>query len=232
MVIEILKKAGALLAEANIEHSYPHCWRCHHPTIFRATEQWFIGMDRNNLRERALDAIKTVKWTPAWGEERISNMIADAARTGAFRASAVGRADHRVLLRRLPGAADGSQDSGSRGRPVSSYVPTPGIRDRRRNYRARCQVREMRRHVVSQRDDILDVWFDSGVSHLAVLTPKNSLPWPADMYLEGGDQYRGWFHSSLLVGVALKGAAPYRATATNGWTLDGEGHAISKSRGV
>ena len=232
LVIEILKNAGALLAEKNIEHSYPHCWRCHHPTIFRATEQWFIGMDRNNLRERALEAIKTVKWTPSWGQERISNMIAT-------------RPDWCISRQKLWGVpiivfyCEGCQE------PLTDRKILDRVVDQFRHNSVdiwysqsaaelagpdakcgKCGGKSFRKET-----DILDVWFDSGVSHLAVLTPENSLPWPCDLYLEGGDQYRGWFHSSLLVGVALKGAAPYRATATNGWTLDGEGRALSKSSG-
>jgi isoleucyl-tRNA synthetase len=232
LVIGILKDAGALLGEKQIEHSYPHCWRCHRPTIFRATEQWFIGMDRNDLRQRALDAIKTVKWTPAWGQERISNMIAT-------------RPDWCISRQKLWGVpiivfyCEGCQE------PLTDRKILDKIVDLFRRDTVdvwysktaaelagpdakcgKCGGTSFRKET-----DILDVWFDSGVSHLAVLTPENSLPWPADLYLEGGDQYRGWFHSSLLVGVALKGAAPYRATATNGWTLDGEGRALSKSLG-
>ena len=232
LVIEILKNAGALLAEKNIEHSYPHCWRCHHPTIFRATEQWFIGMDRNNLRERALEAIKTVKWTPSWGQERISNMIAT-------------RPDWCISRQKLWGVpiivfyCEGCQE------PLTDRKILDRVVDQFRQSTVDIWYSQSAAELAGpdakcgkcggtsfrKETDILDVWFDSGVSHLAVLTPENSLPWPCDLYLEGGDQYRGWFHSSLLVGVALKGGAPYRATATNGWTLDGEGRALSKSSG-
>jgi isoleucyl-tRNA synthetase len=232
LVIEILKNAGALLTEKNIEHSYPHCWRCHHPTIFRATEQWFIGMDRNNLRERALEAIKTVKWTPSWGQERISNMIATRPDWCISRQKLWGvpiivfycegcqePLTDRKILDRVVGLF--RQNSVDVWYSVSAAeLAGPDAKC------GKCGGTSFRKE-----SDILDVWFDSGVSHLAVLTAKNSLPWPADMYLEGGDKYRGWFHSSLLVGVALKGGAPYRATATNGWTLDGEGRALSKSSG-
>jgi isoleucyl-tRNA synthetase len=232
LVIEILKNAGALLAERNIEHSYPHCWRCHHPTIFRATEQWFIGMDRNNLRERALEAIKTVKWTPSWGQERISNMIATRPDWCISRQKLWGvpitvfycegcqepLTDRKILDRVVDLFRQNSVDVWYSQSAAELAGPDAKC--------GKCGGTSFRKET-----DILDVWFDSGVSHLAVLTAKNSLPWPADMYLEGGDQYRGWFHSSLLVGVALKGGAPYRATATNGWTLDGEGRALSKSSG-
>jgi isoleucyl-tRNA synthetase len=232
LVIEILKNAGALLAEAKIEHSYPHCWRCHRPTIFRATEQWFIGMDRNDLRQRALEAIKTVKWTPSWGQERISNMIAT-------------RPDWCISRQKLWGVpitvfyCEGCQE------PLTDRKILDRVVDLFRQNTVDVWYSQSAAELAGpdakcgkcggtsfrKETDILDVWFDSGVSHLAVLTPQNSLPWPADMYLEGGDQYRGWFHSSLLVAVALKGGAPYRATATNGWTLDGEGRALSKSSG-
>ncbi len=232
LVIEILKNAGALLAEKNIEHSYPHCWLCHHPTIFRATEQWFIGMDRNNLRERALEAIKTVKWTPSWGQDRISNMIATRPDWCISRQKLWGvpiivfycegcqepLTDRKILDRVVDQFRQNSVDVWYSQSAAELAGPDAKC--------GKCGGTSFRKET-----DILDVWFDSGVSHLAVLTPKNSLPWPADMYLEGGDQYRGWFHSSLLVGVALKGGAPYRATATNGWTLDGEGRALSKSSG-
>ena len=115
IVIGILEQHGALLAMKKVEHSYPHCWRCHNPTIFRATEQWFIGMDRNDLRQRALEAIRKVKWIPAWGEDRIHNMIAEPSRLVHLAPAHLGRADHRVLLRRLPRAGHGSQDSRRRG---------------------------------------------------------------------------------------------------------------------
>jgi isoleucyl-tRNA synthetase len=233
IVIDILKNVGALAAQRRIDHSYPHCWRCHHPTIFRATEQWFIGMDRNDLRRKALEAIKKVKWNPAWGEERIGNMIATRPDWCISRQRAWGvpiivfyceacqepLTDRKILDRvvdliRLHTAdvwysTDAAELVGPEGRC------------------SRCGSQGFRKET-----DILDVWFDSGASHLAVLTPENHLPWPSDMYLEGGDQYRGWFHSSLLIAVALRGEAPYRATATNGWTLDGEGHALSKSKGA
>jgi isoleucyl-tRNA synthetase len=233
IVIDLLTKAGALAAIRKIEHSYPHCWRCHHPTIFRATEQWFIGMDRNHLRQKALEAIKHVKWNPAWGEERIGNMIATRPDWCISRQRAWGvpitvfycegcqePLTDRKILDRVVGlirlhTADVWYSTSA------AELVGPDARC------SRCGGQAFRKE-----SDILDVWFDSGASHLAVLTPENKLPWPADMYLEGGDQYRGWFHSSLLIAVALRGEAPYRATATNGWTLDGEGHALSKSKGA
>jgi isoleucyl-tRNA synthetase len=233
IVIDILKKAGALAAMRQIDHSYPHCWRCHNPTIFRATEQWFIGMDRNDLRRKALESIKRVKWNPSWGEERIGNMIATRPDWCISRQRAWGvpiivfyceacqePLTDRKILDRIVGLIRQHTADVWYSTDAAELVGPEGKC-------TRCGGKSFRKE-----SDILDVWFDSGASHLAVLTPANNLPWPSDMYLEGGDQYRGWFHSSLLIAVALRGEAPYRASATNGWTLDGEGRALSKSKGA
>ncbi|MBV9767941.1 MAG: isoleucine--tRNA ligase, partial [Bryobacterales bacterium] len=233
ILTEILKSHGALLGEEKISHSYPHCWRCHNSTIFRATEQWFVGMERNDLRARTLKAIQDVKWLPAWGQERMSNMIATRPDWCISRQRVWGvpiiafycencqepMTDRKVLDRVVELFREHTADvwyERSAAELIGSEVAC-----------ARCGGHQFRKE-----SDILDVWFDSGSSHLAVLTPENGLPWPSNMYLEGGDQYRGWFHSSLLVGVALKGAAPYRECATNGWTLDEQGRAMSKSLGI
>ncbi len=232
IVVELLRERGALAGFEEIRHSYPHCWRCHQPTIFRATEQWFIGMERNGLRERTLHAIQQVKWHPAWGQERISNMIATRPDWCISRQRVWGvpivvfYCDHcgepltsrEVLDRVVAMFAEHTSDVWYER--TASELIGPGV------HCQRCGGSEFRKE-----NDILDVWFDSGASHLAVLNERYGLPWPSDMYLEGGDQYRGWFHSSLLIGVALKGGAPYRATATNGWTLDEQGRAMSKSLG-
>jgi isoleucyl-tRNA synthetase len=233
LVIEILKREGALAAERRIEHSYPHCWRCHHATIFRATEQWFINLEHNHFRQRALEAVRQVKWNPPWGEERIGNMIATRPDWCISRQRAWGvpilvfyceacqepLTDRRILDRVVALIRQHTADVWY-SRSAAELVGEEGVC-------GKCGGTSFRKE-----NDILDVWFDSGSSHLAVLTPENDLPWPSDMYLEGGDQYRGWFHSSLLVAVGLRGTAPYRASATNGWTLDGEGHALSKSKGA
>lgn len=237
VVIELLKESGALLLAKDYEHSYPHCWRCHNPTIFRATEQWFIGMERTGpyegtLRTRTLEAIKQIKWMPSWGEERMSNMIAS-------------RPDWNISRQRVWGVPIPVFYCESCHEAVTEKAVLDPIVDRFRRETAdvwysetahellpaghrckKCNGGEFRKET-----DILDVWFDSGASHLAVLTKENNLGWPAECYLEGGDQYRGWFHSSLLVGMGLKNASPYRECATNGWTLDGEGKAMSKSVG-
>jgi isoleucyl-tRNA synthetase len=237
VVIEILKASGALLKDHEYGHSYPHCWRCHKPTIFRATEQWFISMEKSGafagtLRERALAAIQNVKWQPAWGEERISNMIATRPDWNISRQRVWGVpitvfycegcnytvTDKKTLDPVVERFRTESADAWY-ARPAEELLPA--------GYACpQCGGKAFRKEM-----DILDVWFDSGASHLAVLTEKNDLQWPSDMYLEGGDQYRGWFHSSLLVGTGLKNGAPYRECATNGWTLDEQGRAMSKSLG-
>ncbi len=234
-IIDLLKSRGALMAESKIEHSYPHCWRCHNPVIFRATEQWFISMESavedSTLRQRALDEIKKVKWIPAWGEERISNMIAT-------------RPDWCISRQRVWGVPIAVFFCGSCGKLLESKEAHNAVvdlfaRESADSWYLReakdilpagttCSCGEKSFH---KETDIIDVWFESGSSHAAVLGHEPGLPWPADLYLEGGDQYRGWFHSSLLVAVGTRGHSPYRAVATNGWTLDPQGRATSKSLG-
>jgi isoleucyl-tRNA synthetase len=232
LVIELLESRGALLAQEKIDHSYPHCWRCHNPTIFRATDQWFIGMERNHLRQRALDAIKNVKWMPESGEVRISNMIATRPDWCISRQRVWGvpiivfycegchepLTDRKVLDAVVRQFAEHTADVWYT-KSAAELMPG-GI-----------QCSKCGSTAFTKESDILDVWFDSGSSHLAVLTEANQLPWPSDMYIEGGDQYRGWFHSSLLIGVGLRNQAPYRGCATNGWALDGDGRAMHKSLG-
>jgi isoleucyl-tRNA synthetase len=232
VVIEILRSAGALLGLEKLVHSYPHCWRCHHPVIFRATEQWFIGMDRNDFRQRALEAVHQTRWMPTWGEERISNMIATRPDWCISRQRTWGvpiivfycdqcrepLTDRKILdgiveLFRLHSADVWYQRTAAELLPAGTKC-------------AKCGAAEF-----SKEKDILDVWFDSGSSHLAVLNERFGLTWPADVYMEGGDQYRGWFHSSLLVGTGIKGGSPYRMCVLNGWVLDGEGRAMHKSLG-
>jgi isoleucyl-tRNA synthetase len=232
VVVGILQSKGALLGQEKLEHSYPHCWRCHKPTIFRATEQWFIGMDRNDLRGKALRAIGNVKWMPEWGQERISNMIANRPDWCISRQRVWGMpitvfycegcsepiTDRKILDHVVELFAEHGADIWY-ARSAAELMG-PGAKC------PKCGGTEFRKE-----NDILDVWFESGSSHLAVLTEANGLRWPADLYVEGGDQYRGWFHSSLLIGVGLRGCAPYRQCATHGWTLDEQGRALSKSLG-
>ena len=232
IVPTLLTQAGALVASEKLDHSYPHCWRCHHPTIFRATEQWFIGMEMNDIRGRALDAIKDVKWMPDWGETRMSNMIAS-------------RPDWCISRQRIWGVPITVFYCAQCREPMTDPAILRGVVDLFRVNTADIWYERSAAELMpsgtecqkcghgefTKENDILDVWFDSGSSHLAVLTEANGLNWPADLYIEGGDQYRGWFHSSLLVGTALKGGAPYRECATNGWALDGDGKAMHKSLG-
>lgn len=244
-ILHLLQERGALLARVDIHHSYPHCWRCHNPVIFRATEQWFIRMEtpmRNQdgsattFRERALDEIKNVRWDPAWGQERISNMIASRPDWCISRQRIWGVPIAVFLCRKCSrplrnpavfrrvvelfeqeGAEAWHSHSAEEILPAGVACATPG-----------CGGQSFQKEM-----DILDVWFESGVSWAAVLGEKAGfgLPWPADLYLEGGDQHRGWFHTSLLCSVGVKNAAPYRRVATCGWTLDDQGRALSKSRG-
>ena len=232
LVIEILRAHGALLKMEKLEHSYPHCWRCHKPVIFRATEQWFIGMDRNDFRQQALEAVRRSRWIPAWGQERISNMIASRPDWCISRQKVWGVpiivlyceacrepiADRKILDGIVQLFHEHTADVWYE-RTAAELLPA-GTKC------AKCRGTEF-----SKESDVLDVWFDSGSSHLAVLNQRFGLEWPADMYIEGGDQYRGWFQSSLLVGTGLKGGAPYRASALSGWVLDGEGRAMHKSLG-
>jgi isoleucyl-tRNA synthetase len=232
VVIEILRSAGALLGLEKLVHSYPHCWRCHHPVIFRATEQWFIGMDRNDFRQRALEAVHQTRWMPTWGEERISNMIAT-------------RPDWCISRQRSWGVPIIVFYCGQCREPLTDRKILDGIVELFRQHSADVWYQRTAAELLpagtkcakcgggefSKENDILDVWFDSGSSHLAVLNERFGLTWPADVYMEGGDQYRGWFHSSLLVGTGIKGGSPYRMCVLNGWVLDGEGRAMHKSLG-
>jgi isoleucyl-tRNA synthetase len=235
-IIELLKSRGVLLGREDIEHSYPHCWRCHKPVIFRATEQWFISMEGKigggTLRTEALKAIAGVHWDPAWGEERISNMVATrpdwcisrqriwGVPIAVFFCEACGllhedKATNKAVTELF--AREGAD--AWYAHPAAEIVP-PGTKC------AQCGCKDFRKEM-----DIIDVWFESGSSQASVL-PKIFGEWkPADMYLEGGDQYRGWFHSSLLCSIGLNGKSPYKAVATNGWTLDENGRAMSKSLG-
>jgi isoleucyl-tRNA synthetase len=232
-IVEFMRERGVLVQAGKEAHSYPICWRCKNPIIFRATEQWFIALDgEGRLRERTLEAIKNVRWYPAWGEERIGNMIATrpdwcisrqrlwGVPITAFYCKGCGKALlEPELCRRVAEIFEKESADAWYEHEAKDLLP-PGFRC------PGCQGAEF-----DKERDILDVWFDSGSSHAAVLERRPDLHWPADVYLEGSDQHRGWFHSSLLIGVGTRGAAPYRAVVTHGFTVDPQGRKISKSLG-
>jgi isoleucyl-tRNA synthetase len=252
VILALLEERRALLAVSDLDHSYPHCWRCHHPVIYRATEQWFISLETpipeqgKTFRQVAIDEIDKVVWDPAWGKERITNMIAT-------------RPDWCISRQRIWGVPiavfmceacnQPIVDADQNKKIVALFEQegaeawhTTGV-DKLLPAGAKCA--HCGGTAFRKETDILDVWFDSGVSWLAVCEsdpelsaayksfqnghgPKNALD---VLYLEGGDQHRGWFHSSLLTSVALRGRAPYSHVATAGWTLDEQGRAMSKSLG-
>jgi isoleucyl-tRNA synthetase len=230
-IIELLRQQGQLLAAAEMSHSYPHCWRCKQPIIFRATEQWFISMEANDLRRQSLAAIDRVTWIPRWGRERIYQMVERRPDWCISRQRAWGvpivafhcRGCGEVLLTReiLDGIIARVRREGADfwfETPAAELLP-PGTK-------CACGSADF-----AKETDILDVWFDSGVSWAAVLEPNPDLAWPADLYLEGSDQHRGWFHSSLLTCVGTRGTAPYKGVLTHGFVVDGDGHKMSKSLG-
>jgi isoleucyl-tRNA synthetase len=231
-VMAKLEELGTLIGKGSIEHTYPHCWRCKDPVIFRATEQWFISMEKVGLRQKALTCIDQVTWIPAWGRDRIHGMIEN-------------RPDWCISRQRswgVPIVAFYCKDCGTRLITAEIIDHVAGLFER---YGAdiwfeadnpvllptgtRCP--ECQGNTFEKEKDILDVWFDSGVSHAAVLESRDYLSWPADMYLEGSDQHRGWFHSALLTAVGPRGKAPYKSVLTHGFVVDGSGEKMSKSKG-
>ena len=231
-ITEKLNDVGALLAKETIEHSYPHCWRCKKPVIFRATPQWFISMDGTGLREKSLQAIDQVEWIPHWGRDRIYGMIENRPDWCISRQRAWG-VPIAVFYCDTCDAIHLNQDIIDR---VFTLFEEHGADvwfeknvDELLPKGAKCQACGNDRFV--KETDILDVWFDSGVSHAAVLEDRDYLRWPADLYLEGSDQHRGWFHSSLLTAVGTRGEAPYRSVLTHGFVVDANGRKMSKSVG-
>ncbi|ADW18535.1 Isoleucyl-tRNA synthetase [Desulfobulbus propionicus DSM 2032] len=230
-IIADMAAAGSLVKEASIRHSYPHCWRCKEPVIYRATAQWFISMDNLQLRAKALSAINEVQWTPAWGQQRIYGMVEarpdwclSRQRSWGVPVTVLTCAACGEILKNETVCARIDELFMSEGadawfkHEAADFVPE-GVA-------CSCGGREFKKE-----SDILDVWFDSGVSHAAVVEQRPELRWPADLYLEGSDQHRGWFQSSLLTSVGTRGRAPYQGVLTHGYVVDGQGKKMSKSVG-
>jgi len=253
-IIDLVRSRGALLHTEKTEHSYPHCWRCHNPVIFRATEQWFISMEtpmngaadassapqaqraasgmNATLRTRTLQEIKHVKWDPAWGEERLSNMIET-------------RPDWCISRQRVWGVPIAVFLCEACGKPLNDPAINRKVADLFAKSGADAWFTSESDGIVPEgtkcphcggtkfdkETDIFDVWLESGASYLALIDDEPEYPWPSDLYLEGGDQYRGWFQSSLLCAMGTHQTPPYKGVVTPGWTLDEKGQAMSKSKG-
>lgn len=229
-IIKRLAANGALLSKGSVRHQYAHCWRCKNPVIYRATEQWFASVD--GFREEALKAVEDSRWIPSWGENRIHNMIADRHDWCISRQRVWGvplpifycdKCNEHIINEETINiikelfAKEGSDAWWAKS--AEEILPTGFACPK-------CGHTHFRKET-----DIMDVWFDSGSSHAAVLEQRPELSWPADLYLEGSDQHRGWFQSSLLTSVATRGRAPYNAVLTHGFVVDGEGKKMSKSVG-
>ncbi|MDO5125779.1 MAG: isoleucine--tRNA ligase [Ruminococcus sp.] len=228
-IAKYLEEHGALFALEKIVHQYPHCWRCKSPILFRATEQWFCSV--KNFRDQAVKAIEDVNWIPKWGEDRIKGMVMD-------------RSDWCISRQRIWGVPIPVVYCNDCGKPIVNDTTIKAISDMFRyegadswyikdvkeiipeGVKCECGCSEF-----TKETDIFDVWFDSGVTHLAVLEERDELSSPADLYLEGADQYRGWFQSSLLTSVVCNGKAPYKNVCTHGWVVDGQGKTMHKSLG-
>jgi len=232
IIVEDLRKSGHLVGEGKIEHSYPHCWRCKNPVIFRATEQWFIDVDKNDLRQKALSEIEKTEWHPSWGQNRITAMVQDrpdwcisrqrswGIPIPAFRCQDCGESildgkviDHFAGIVEEKGTDVWFEWSESDLLPEGYTCPKCGSKN------------------LKKQEDILDVWVDSGSSFEAVVKVMDELRFPADVYIEGSDQHRGWFQSSLLLSVGTEGVAPFKSVITHGFINDEQGRKMSKSLG-
>ena len=225
-IIDLLEKRGTLIAREEMEHSYPHCWRCKRPVIFRATEQWFISMERGDLQRRALAEIEKVKWIPLWGRERIVPTWWGTDPTGVSRGS--GRGGAPIVAFACCSCGEILLDQGNYRERVADEVEREGAdiwfeRSVGDLLPGGTTCKKCSGSEFSREEDILDVWFDSGSSFAAVLEKADNLSFPADLYLEGSDQHRGWFQSSLLVSVGTRGRAPFRAVLTHGFVVDAKG---------
>ena len=230
LVVQDLEAEGFLLAKENIVHSYPHCWRCKNPIIYRATEQWFCSVDA--IKDAAVSSCDHISWHPAWGKERMTAMISE-------------RNDWCISRQRKWGVPIPIFYCDQCGADIVTPETIAHISGLFREHGSNIWFEKTADELVpqgfvcphcggvhfSKETDIMDVWFDSGSTHAAVLDEREELAFPADVYLEGGDQYRGWFQSSMLTSIAAKGVAPYKQIITHGWTVDGEGKAMHKSLG-
>ena len=230
MVVEDLEAEGFLLAKEEITHSYPHCWRCKHPIIYRATEQWFCSVDA--IKDAAVKACDSIQWKPEWGKERMTSMITE-------------RNDWCISRQRVWGVPIPIFYCEHCGKDIVTPETIARVSGLFREHGSNVWFDREADELVpegfkcpvcghdhfTKESDIMDVWFDSGSTHAAVLDERPYLHFPADVYLEGGDQYRGWFQSSMLTSIAAKGVAPYKQIITHGWTVDGEGKAMHKSLG-
>ncbi|HSE36355.1 MAG TPA: isoleucine--tRNA ligase, partial [Blastocatellia bacterium] len=236
-IVDLLRGKGVLVFTESYPHRYPHCWRCHNPVIFRATPQWFISMDRSvpgehSLRAAAIREVEHVNWVPAWGRDRMRNMLK-------------GRPDWCVSRQRVWGVPIPAFYCTGCGETIADekvidHVSSIFAKETADAWYAReaeyllpdgFTCPKCGRSAFTKETDILDVWFDSGSSSIAVLVAERHLPWPADVYIEGPDQHRGWFNSSLMIGLAARDRAPFNTVITHGWTVDGEGKAMHKSTG-
>ncbi len=230
-ICEDMQKSGSLLQKKELSHSYPHCWRCKKPVVFRATEQWFIGMENNDLRSKALDAIKKVEWTPSWGMDRIYGMVESRPDWCLSRQRAWGVPITAIMCEKCGEIINNEEINKKIDQLFLKEGADAWFSHDLQDFLSDDTVCS---HCGStdffKENDILDVWFDSGVSYAAVLEERG-LPTPADLYLEGSDQHRGWFQSSLLASVGTRGQAPYRGVLTHGFVVDGQGRKMSKSIG-
>ena len=230
LVVEDLEKEGFLVAKEQITHSYPHCWRCKNPIIYRATEQWFCSVDA--IKDTAVKACDDIQWHPGWGKERMISMISE-------------RNDWCISRQRVWGVPIPIFYCDDCGADIVTPETIANVARLFREHGSNIWFDKEPRDLLpegfvcpkcgkahfSKETDIMDVWFDSGSTWAAVAAERPYLKYPADLYLEGGDQYRGWFQSSMLTSIAVNGVAPYHQIATHGWTVDGEGKAMHKSLG-
>ena len=231
VIYQHMVDTGSLFASKRITHQYPHCWRCHEPILFRATEQWFCSVE--DFKKDVYQAIKDVEWIPAWGEERIAGMVRD-------------RADWCISRQRTWGVPIPIFYCEDCGKFIVTQETIDSVAAKFEKDGSDAWYKLDAKELLpegfvcphcgsgkgfTKETDIMDVWFDSGSSHAAVCKQRPELHWPADLYLEGHDQYRGWFQSSILTSVACFGKAPYKTVLTHGWTVDGEGKKMSKSLG-